>query len=185
MKISLQQPLPAIEIKSKGEIQLIAGKLRYTPWNSDALQGKVRTLIHVAGRQDSLNLNQSLIETIQAENFNRLQYETTTILNLKEANWGTGAILCGQMEQAKKSQPQHSFIVDEKGTTLKSWGLSRESSAVLVLDEYGDVLYGKDGALSEGEVQYVIHLLRRRLSASLEFFSFAQRSRPAYASNYA
>ena len=181
MKISLQQTLPAIEIKSKGEIQLISGKLRYAPWHSDALYSKVRTIIHTAGSEDALNLNQPLLDALQAQHFDAYQYQTTVIVNLKDASWGTGAIMCNHMEQTKRDDPASSFVLDEKGVAVKAWGLARDSSAVILLDEYGEVMYGKDGVLCKEEINQMIELLRHRISANSPLFPAVGKYMSGYA----
>ena len=189
MKISLQQLPPLLEIKSRGEVQLLAGKIRYTPWNSESLYGKVRTIIHLAGRSDAFQLNQELIGALQQQAFDTAQYQTTTIINLKDAAWGTGTIMCSRIEQAKKEDSNASFVIDEKGAALKAWGLSRDSSAVILLDEYGEIIYGKDGVLGKSEVKYVIDLLHQRILNNPAVFPSARNDSfmmnvNAYAENF-
>ena len=48
------------------------------------------------------------------------------------------------------------LIADAKGDGQKTWGLKKESSAIIVLDKQGNVVFFKDGALTPQEVQATI-----------------------------
>jgi len=54
--------------------------------------------------------------------------------------------------------------LDESGNVAKGWDLQPESSAIIVQDKQGNVLFVKEGALNEQEIQQVLELVKARLS---------------------
>jgi len=55
------------------------------------------------------------------------------------------------------------FIVDDNGVGLERWGIRHKSSAVIVLDASGKVLFVKDGTLSEVEIDRTIELIENQM----------------------
>ena len=51
------------------------------------------------------------------------------------------------------------IVIDDNGVGLQRWGMKPKSSAIIVLDAEGKVLYAKDGPLSEIEVEHTIGLI--------------------------
>ncbi|MBQ0530946.1 YtfJ family protein [Providencia rettgeri] len=158
--IQLNQSVPAVSVSDKGELAMNNdGKLDYQPWKSQQLVGKVRTIQHIAGRSSAKELNAPLVEAIKQAKFPHDSYQTTTIINTDDAIFGTGVFVKNSVEDSKKEFPYSQFIVDSEGTVKNAWGLKPESSAIIVLDNQGKVLFFKDGELNTQEIQKVISLL--------------------------
>ncbi|CAB5657469.1 YtfJ family protein [Providencia hangzhouensis] len=158
--IQLNQSVPAVSVTDKGELVMNNdGKLDYQPWKSQQLVGKVRTIQHIAGRSSAKELNAPLVEAIKQAKFPHDSYQTTTIINTDDAIFGTGVFVKNSVEDSKKEFPYSQFIVDSEGTVKNAWGLKPESSAIIVLDNQGKVLFFKDGELNTQEIQKVISLL--------------------------
>jgi len=62
------QPVPSVYIADKGEMVIDQGDVNYQRWNSQTLTGKVRLIIHVAGRLSAKEQSAGLIEAIQQAN---------------------------------------------------------------------------------------------------------------------
>ena len=55
------------------------------------------------------------------------------------------------------------MVLDESGAVASSWALKEESSAIIVQDKQGKILFVKEGALNESEVTQVIELIKASL----------------------
>ncbi|EGA71763.1 protein YtfJ precursor [Vibrio sinaloensis DSM 21326] len=158
--ISVGQAVPAVEVNSHGEILLQGEETRYQAWSSQNLVGKVRVIQAIAGRSSSKEMNAPLMAAITAAKFPEQSYQTTSIINQDDAIWGTGSFVKSSAEDSKKEFPWSSMVLDEEGIVAQQWQLAEESSAIIVQDKQGKVLFVKEGALSDGEVQQVINLIK-------------------------
>lgn len=157
------QLLPSVAVAERGELQLNGKDFAYQHWNSSQLTGKVRLLQHIAGRSSAKALNAPLIEAIKAAHFPHDKYQTTTIINLDDALFGTGSFVVSSVEQSKKEFPWSSFVIDADGQVQQKWGLATGSSAIILLDAQGQVLFVKDGQLTDAELKQVLALIRSQL----------------------
>lgn len=165
--ISKGNALPQVEINKKGELVVDGNTLAYKNWSTDQLAGKVRVINHFAGRSSAKELNEALISALKAADLPKDSYQTTTVINLKDAMWGTGALVVAKAESGKKAFPWSSVVIDESSVCLNAWGLKKESSAVIVLDECANVLFFKDGALVKAEIDAVLALIETALQADV------------------
>ncbi|MDF7660078.1 YtfJ family protein [Erwiniaceae bacterium L1_54_6] len=156
--------VPAVGVNDKGELIYLQDKFSYRPWNSSQLVGKVRVIMHIAGRSSAKEMNAALIEAIKAAKLPHDRYQTTTVVNTDDAIPGTGMFVRSSIESNKQQYPWSQFIVDSNGNARKAWQLEEGGSAIVVLDKNGRVQYAKDGALTQQEVQQVITLLHKLLS---------------------
>lgn len=158
------QRVSPVGINDRGELLLDNNKFSYKNWNSAQLPGKVRVVLHMAGRSSAKEQNAAVIEAIKEAKFPHDTYQTTTIVNTDDAIPGSGMFVRSNLESNKKQFPWSQIIVDGNGTVRGAWQLEGKSSAVIVLDKEGRVQFAKDGALTQDEVQQVISLLRTLLS---------------------
>lgn len=163
--ILTNQSVPSVSVTDKGELILNnEDKLDYQPWKSQQLIGKVRTIQHIAGRSSAKELNNPLIEAIKQAKLPHDTYQTTTIINTDDAIFGTGVFVKNSVEDSKKEFPYSQFIVDSDGVVKSAWELSPENSAIIILNKQGKVLFFKEGALSQQEVDKVLGLLVSELA---------------------
>lgn len=157
------QRVPPVGIADRGELTLNKDEFSYKNWNSAQLAGKVRVLLHIAGRTSAKEKNATLIEAIKSAGLPHDRYQTTTIVNTDDAIPGSGMFVRSSIESIK-ALPVVAFIVDSNGVARNAWQLKEEGSAVIVLDKDGRVQWVKDGALTQQEVQQVVDLLHKLLS---------------------
>lgn len=155
--------LPTVSIQKGGELQLQNETIRYSPWQSQQLTGKVYVIQHIAGRSSSKALNAPLIERIKAAQLPKEQYQTVTVVNTDDAIWGTGGIVKGKLEDSKEEFPWSMMVLDENGVARSAWNLEEDSSAIIVVDAQNRVRWMKDGPLNEQEQQDVMALIQRLL----------------------
>lgn len=79
------------------------GKLIYQDWSSKGLAGKVRTILHIAGRLSAKELNEPLIEAIKQQKFDQQKYQTTTIINTDDTILGTGFLSAVVLKTANEN----------------------------------------------------------------------------------
>lgn len=63
----------------------------------------------------------------------------------------------------QKEFPWSSMVLDEFGLVAQAWQLQAESSAIIVQDKQGNVLFVKEGALNEADIQTVLGLIQQNL----------------------
>lgn len=161
--LSVGETLPPVSVTAHGEITLNDGSTGYQAWATTDMLGKVRVVQAIAGRSSSKELNAPLMAAITASEFPEDAYQTTTIINQDDAIWGTGSFVKSSAESSKEEFPWSSMVLDEEGTAASAWALKEESSAIIVQDKQGKVLFVKEGALNETEVAEVIQLIKVNL----------------------
>lgn len=178
--ITIGEKLPEVNIQEKGmlvpETDVVDGKLvfkeggdiDYRPWSSSELTGKIRTVYHLAARIGIDNINAHYIDAIIAADLDEhgpdALYQTVTVLNTDEALWGTTGLAHSRMESSQKEFPYAGYVIDAEGEALAAWGLESKSSAVIIVDEEGTVLWYKDGKLTDTEVEEAVGIVEKELA---------------------
>lgn len=157
------KPLPEVSVDYHGELQLDGDKLTYQPWDQSQLPGKVRVVQAIAGRKSAKKMNAPLMSAITAAQFPPESYQTTSIINQDDVIWGTGSFVKSSAQESKKEFPWSSIVLDKEGYVARAWQLAEKSSAILVLDKQGQVLFVKEGALAQTEIDQVLQLVRNSL----------------------
>ncbi len=161
--LQLNQPVPAVNVEKYGEIFVQGEDTVFQKWNTESLKGKVRIIQAIAGRSSAKAMNADLMSAITAEQFPEQDYQTTTIINQDDAIWGTGSFVKSSAEDSKLEFPWSSIVLDESGVVAKSWDLQPESSVIIVQDKAANILFVKEGALNEQEIQQVLQLVKQSL----------------------
>ncbi|WP_371239757.1 YtfJ family protein [Pantoea sp. KPR_PJ] len=159
------KPLPRIFIANEGELVIQQNKLVYQRWSSASLTGKVRLMIHVAGRLSAKDQNAPLIAAIRQANLPRGRFQTTTIVNTDDAIPGSAIFVERSIKSSKLDAPWQHFVIDSSGVAQNSWRLMPHGSTVVILDTHGIVRFAKDGALTPQEVNQTLALLNQLLAA--------------------
>jgi YtfJ family uncharacterized protein len=155
--------LPEASVDYHGELQLDGDKVMYRPWDLSQLPGKVRVIQAIAGRKSAKKMNAPLMNAITAAGFPAESYQTTSIINQDDAIWGTGSFVKSSAQESKKEFPWSSIVLDKEGSVAQAWQLAEKSSAILVLDKQGQVLFVKEGALEQSEIDRVLQLVKSNL----------------------
>jgi YtfJ family uncharacterized protein len=176
--VQVGQKLPEARVADKGLMvprtrveggrMVMDGKdIAYRPWSSQEPAGRVRTLYHLAARMGVDDVNNAYIDALIAAKLPEFlpegAYKTVTILNLSEANWVTHGIGASRLEKSQRETPYAYFVADEKGAARAAWGLQPGTSAVIVLDRDGTVLFFKEGKLGPEEIAKAVGIIREKL----------------------
>ncbi|EOD55681.1 YtfJ family protein [Aeromonas molluscorum] len=156
-------PVPLVQIADQGELMINGQDIAYRPWQSKQLAGKVFLIQHIAGRSSAKELNAPMIEAIKKAKLPHGSYQTVTIINSNDAIWGTSGFVKSSAEDSKKEFPWSAMVLDSKGMARNAWELTPESSAIVLLDKEGKVLFAKDGQLAANEITKVMELIKSHL----------------------
>ena len=161
--LTVGENLPQVTITDKGYVDLVEGDFEYRQWTSAELQNKVILIQHIAGRTSAKELNEPMIDAVIAADFPFEKYNTATLVNLDESIWGTGAIVASQVKSNKEEFPDAIFVLDSEGDMRKTWALTEKSSAIILLDQAGKILYVKDGEMNPIEIDTVIGIINANI----------------------
>lgn len=149
----------SVSVSDHGELILNNDAINYQAWSTNDMLGKVRVIQAIAGRSSSKEMNAPLMAAITAADFPKESYQTTTIINQDDAMWGTSSFVKSSAEDSKKEFPWSSMVLDKHGLVANAWQLKEDSSAIIVQDKQGKILYVKEGALSDADIQQVLSLV--------------------------
>ncbi len=158
--IQLDQTLPNVTVTDNGELIVQNDKITYQKWQSSALAGKVRIVNHFAGTSSAKEKNSALINAIRQAHFDRTKYQTTTIINVDEATFGTGMFVKSKAEKGKLKNAHSQVVLDQEGKVKKAWQLKSKDNFVAVLDKNGKVKFVFDGKLSNNQINQIIQLVQ-------------------------
>ena len=156
--------LPNLSIAERGELTLSGDDVGYQPWNYPQQPGKVHVLQYLAATVSASKLNDPFVDRLKTD-FPTGSLLSTTILNMDEAIWGTGGFVIGELKSNKKEFPKAVLVADEEGSGLQQWQLEEDSSAVIVTDTAGVVLFFKQGAMTPAEVESTLQLIKQQVAA--------------------
>jgi len=161
--ITIGELIPEVVIKDKGELLLQGDTIAYQNWNSQTLTGKVHTLQYMAGRSSASKINDPFMDQLKTLELSIEQHQVTTIVNLDDAMFGTSGFVASELKKNKQRYPASSIIADADGRGAEQWQLEQKSSAIFVLSTEGKVLFFKQGALSEQEIDQAISLIKEQV----------------------
>ena len=155
--ITTGSPLPALVIEERGELIMEGDDFSYAPWQLPDSLGKVHVLQYMAGRMSARSQTKPFTDQLEALPDD--SFHVTTVINLDDAVWGTSGFVVGEVKSNKRQYPDSTIVLDEEGTGLDTWGLKPKGATIVVLDPGGSVLYFKEGAMSEQEIQSTLELI--------------------------
>ena len=148
-QIKLGEVLPEVNLTEFGKLNLEGEQISYVPWNSRELCGKIFKIYHLAGTRSAVSLNDTFIDRLLREQFDLLPgnlHQTFNIINLEDAMFGTSGIVQRTVEDRKRKYVVPSFVLDKEGAIRNAWGLAPESSAVIILNRAGKVVFSRMGS---------------------------------------
>jgi hypothetical protein len=162
--IQIGKPLPELSIDDRGELILLGeDEISYRTWQSPGQPEKVHVLQYLAGTRKARSQTQAFTDRLE-EALPKGSYQFTTVINLDDAMWGTGGFVVGEVKSNKRKYPKSTMVLDEEGTGLQAWQLQKKSSAIVVIDTSGTVLYLKQGTMSEDEIETTVELIRQQIT---------------------
>lgn len=178
-RIQVGQRLPVVAIQEggvlvprckvvDGRMVLESKELGTRAWSSQEMEGRVRTIYHLAARMGIDDLNKPFIDALIAAKLPEFtpdgEYKTITILNIADALWGTTGLVRSRLAGSQRDFPYAVHVMDDKGIARAAWGLEPKQSAVLILDREGAVRFFKEGKLSPDEIGRAVGIIKELLA---------------------
>ena len=161
-EVIVGEPLPPLVIQERGEILQQGEEFVYTPWQLPADVGKPHILQYMAGTMRARNQTRAFTDALEAQiTYDKIQM--TSVINLDQAMWGTTGFVIGKLESNKEKYPRSTIVLDEQGVGQEAWALSPKEAAVIIMDAGGSVLYFKQGAMSDAEIEETLALIRQHI----------------------
>jgi hypothetical protein len=177
--VQVGRKLPEVKIQVGGVLvprcQVVNGRmvlesrdLGLRPWSSRDMEGRVRTIYHLAARMGVDDLNKPFIDALITAKLPEYTpegaYKTITILNMADALWGTAGLGRSRLQDSQRDYPHAIHVLDEQGAARAAWQLQPKQSAVLILDREGTVLFFKEGKLSPEEIGRAVGIIKEQLT---------------------
>ncbi len=162
LALSVGQALPELYVEDKGELTLDAEKeIVYVPWTTKNLdtQGEVQILQYMAARPSAEKQIRPFTDRLETAGFPEELIHVTTVVNLDDVTFGMTSWALSELEKNKREYATSAMVADIKGKGLKLWDLESASSALIILDSEGKILYLKDGKLSKSEIDQTMALI--------------------------
>ena len=158
--------LPVLDISMGGEVSVSDNNIVKRPWSSKSFEdkGKVQLVQYLAAVRGAVRQNKSFNETLVEKQFSSEQLHTTVIVHTADTMGFAKGFVAKRIAKNKLKHQSISFVIDDNGEGLQAWGMKHKSSAIIVLDASGRVLFAKDGPLTEIEIESTIKLIERQFS---------------------
>lgn len=159
------QPLPYLDIEAGGEISVRNNKISVSPWNSKSFEatGKVQIVHYVAANRSVARQNKPFSRAVDEKLFSNQKMDKTVIVHMADTLSLARALVVNTLADRKSIHNEVNFIIDDNGLGLERWGMKRGSYAIIILDGSGNLLFAKDGPLSEAEIEHTIKLIERQM----------------------
>jgi len=161
--LEIGEPLPILEIDSRGELLLTDDKYSYQAWQVSSEMGKPQVIQYLAGRKSARDQSKPFTDRLE-QDLPPGSVHVTTVINLDDAMWGTSGFVVSEVKSSKRKYPMSTIVLDEDGLGLQTWQLQKGGANILVLSANGTVLYMKQGAMSEGEIESTLEMIKLELA---------------------
>lgn len=159
------QSLPLLDIWEGGEIYIGGNTIVEKPWSSKSFdsKGRIQFVQYVAANRNAVGQNKMFTDALIEKHYSPKELETTIIVHMADTISLAKGFVVSKMAKNKARHQAINFVIDDEGVGLERWGMKNKSSAVIVLDASGKVLFAKDGPLSETEVESTIKLIDKHM----------------------
>jgi len=154
------EPLPTLAVEKMGEIRIEDGETRFSPWQSAGLADRIHIVQYLAARMSARKMSKPFTDRLEKSGIPYARYHITTVVNLDDALFGTRGMVLSELEKNKRKYALSTIVADESGRGRELWALAESSSAVIILDPAGRVLYFHEGAMREDDIERAIAVVR-------------------------
>lgn len=157
-------PLPTLSIAERGELTMAGDDFKFVSWSSDQNPGKVHVIQYFGATIGDRDVFKPFTDLLQTS-FEPGAIHVTTVLNLDAALWGTTGFVVSELKKNKKVHPQATMVLDEDGTGVKEWGLGKDGTGLIVVDDKGLVKFFSLQSLETDEMTSTVELIRATISS--------------------
>ena len=156
----LGEPIPALEVSDKGELEIDGQTIRYRPWSSASLSGQWTLLQYMAARPRASKVNRHVVDAVSLKQSQGVAVEVVNIINVRDVPFGATGFALAELENNKRKYPDSTLIGDmDQGR--QRWQLAPGGSAIFLIDPKGIVRFFKDGTVSQAERETILAMLPR------------------------
>ena len=137
------------------------GRVDGTPWSSSEIKGKVFTLMYVDPDEKEINVH--VEKALKDLKLAPGTIGSVAVINMA-ASWKPNWAINSALEDKQKEFPNTVYVKDMDRTLVKKWNLKDESYDVLLFDKQGQVIFSRDGKLSDQDVATLIKHIKDRLN---------------------
>ncbi|MBD2858530.1 hypothetical protein IB286_05860 [Spongiibacter sp. KMU-158] len=159
------QKLPELAVDNKGEFVLNGDKVDYRPWNSNQITtGRPALVFHLPPRLSTESMINPLRDRLEAENYAEGAFQSVTVINLKEAMWGTSGMILSRLSEDKTKHPSATFVIDDQNRGVKAWDVGARDVVVALVNTEGTITHLHTGELSADDVNTIMSLLNEQIA---------------------
>jgi len=164
--LSMGEHLPYLGFDTGGEISVSNNDISMMPWNSKSLEktGKVQLVHYVPANRRVALQNQPFSEAVIERQFSTQRVNKTVIVHMADTMSLLRGLVVTKLADRKSLNQEVRFVIDDDGAGLSRWGIKNKSHAIIILDGNGKLLFVKDGALSEAEIEQTIEMIERQVT---------------------
>lgn len=149
------------QVPSKVELKdNLGGRLDGKPWSSDELKGKVHVLFYVD--PDEKDTNNETSEALDKEKFPAEKFQSVAIINMA-ATFMPNFLISSSLKEKQEKYPRTLYLRDYKKVLIQEWKLADDSSDIVAFDKSGNVIFRKDGKLTQEEIQKLLKAIKDNL----------------------
>jgi len=142
--------LEAIELNQE------LSKIELGSWNSDSLKGRVVALFYID--PDEKDMNSKFSALVDTKDYDTKNFVKVAIINLN-ATWKPNFVIEKLLASHQKDFPDTIYLKDKTSLLVKKWGLKDDSADVLIFSKEGKLLFYKDEAMNDGEIEKALEII--------------------------
>ncbi len=129
-------------------------------WNSQSIKEKVYVMFYVD--PDEKDTNNHFSAALKAKKYDRANYGSLAIINLA-ATWKPNFAIESILKDKQIEFPDTIYVKDKSSVLVKEWEVADDASNIIIFAKNGKVLFHKDGALSEADMNEAFKLIEDNL----------------------
>ncbi len=119
-------------------------------FDTSVMKGKVAVLFYVD--PDVKDMNEAFSQALAKKNYSLEKYGSYAVINMA-ATWLPNFAIEASLAEKQKQYPRVVYVMDFRRNFVKKWGLSDDSSVIVIMDKAGKVVYRYDGKMDNSEIQ--------------------------------
>ncbi|WP_456404135.1 YtfJ family protein [Hydrogenimonas sp.] len=152
LALEVGKPLPRLVLDGEA-----GGRVDGTPFESDALRGKVTVLFYVD--PDKKSLNEAFTDALHAQHFDRSRYQSVAIVNMA-ATWMPNFAIASALKSKQKKFPDTIYVKDRHKKGVEVWRMHDDDANFAILSRDGEVLYFRAGKIPETDYETIFSIIR-------------------------
>ena len=125
-------------------------------WTSKNIKNKLNVILYVD--PDKKEINSDFITKLLEDNKDNNKVDKIAIVNTK-SSWKPSFLIDQYIKRKQEDNPNVLFLKDNNKILVKKWGLKDEDTNILILSEYGNVMFVKSGKLNDNDKKEIERLI--------------------------